>query len=119
MTQTKEITNVPGLEAGSVVVIKKLGYGSLNKLRGLTTKSSIDPTTKQVGVSMDLGAYMKWLVIYGIVKAPFFSGCKDENDRSRVIDKDELNAVSGEFIYKQIEKFNGFAEVEETKKNLD
>ena len=115
--KTKELTNVPGLEPTDIVVIKKLGYGSLNKLRGNTTNTNINTQTQKMDVNMNLGEYMKWLVVFGIHKAPFFDKCKDENDKARVIDNDEIEANTGEYIYKEIEAFNGFAGVDEVKKN--
>jgi len=113
----KQLSNVPGMKPDDIVIIKKLGYGSLNKLRGKATKSNIDVKNQGVNTEMDLGEYMKWIMIYGVVKAPFFDNCRTNLDREVYIDDDKLSAETGQFLFQEIEKHNGFAGVDEVKKN--
>ena len=117
MSEQKELSNIPGLKPEEKVIIKKLGYGTLNKLRGKSAKSDVNPNTKHVTMNLDLGEYMKWIIIYGVKQAPFFDRCRSDEDRERVIDNDELEANTGQFLFTEIEKLNGFAGVDEVKKN--
>jgi hypothetical protein len=113
--QEKELKNVPGLEPEDVVVIKKLGFGSLNELRSKSTNASIN-RNGGFNADVDLGKYMKWLVVYGVKSAPFFPGNLTANDKAVVIDKDLVPSETGEFLYKEIQKLNGFEQAEELKK---
>ena len=117
MVTTKELTNVPGLDPGDKVVIRKLGYGSLAKLRGKAAKSEINPVTKTTSMNIELGSYSKWLLVYGVIEAPFFKNCRDEFDKERVIDNDDIEAETGEFLFKELEALNNFSGMSEAKKN--
>jgi len=117
MSVTKELKGIPGLNPEESVIIKKLGYGSLSKLRSKSAIPDINVTTKKVEMSLNLGEYAKWLIIYGVDQASFFDKCTNEHDKERVIDNDELSAETGEFLFKEIEKLNNFTGVDEVKKN--
>ena len=113
---TKELTKIPGLPEEEVVVIKKLGYGSLNKLRSKSTKTSVNVQTGQTGTEIDLGEYMKWVLVFGIKSAKFFDGKGTSEERANAIDMDCISGETGEFLYKEIQAFNGFEQVQELKK---
>ncbi len=113
---TKELNKIPGLPEEEVVVIKKLGFGSLNMLRSKSTVSNINVKTNEIEASVDLGKYMKWMLVYGIKSAKFFDG-KTFDARAQIIDMDVISATTGEYLYKKIQEFNGFEEAETLKKN--
>jgi len=115
MGSTKELTGVPGLNPEERVVIKKLGFGSLNKLRSRTTVADIS-IAGSVNTKLDLGEYMKWMLIFGIKEADFFKGSRTVEDRVQMIDNDIIDSDTGEFILKQIQIFNKFEQIEELKK---
>jgi len=115
MVSEKILKNVPGLEPEQEVVIKKLGYGSLTKLRNKCTNASMGGNGA-VKAQMMFGEYSKWLVIYGIKSAPFFEKCRSSDDKSLVIDKDLITPATGDYIFKEIQVFNKFDEVESLKK---
>jgi hypothetical protein len=114
MEKTKELTGVPGLNPEDVVVIQKLGFGSLSRLRSRVAVANMN---KQGGVDahVDLGEYMKWLVIFGVKDAPFFRGMSFD-ERARFVDVDGLSTETGEHLFKHIQEFNNFGGTEELKK---
>lgn len=117
MENEKELTKIPGLPEDEIVVIRKLGFGSLNQLRSKSTAVGVDATNRKMNANVDTGLYMKWLVVFGIKKAKFFDQCRTFDDKARSIDNDCITAVTGDYLYKQIQDLNGFEGAEETKKN--
>jgi len=117
MGSTKEIKNIPGLDSEEIVVIKKIGFGSLNKLRNKAAVTNADVRTGGIQSTLNLGDYHKYSLVYGIKEAKFFENCKTAEDKARVIDEDVIEAETGQFIYNEIQKFNNFAGVDEVKKN--
>jgi hypothetical protein len=110
------LTNVPGME-GQSVVIKKLGYASLSQLRSKSVNAKLGGSTmRNLDAEIDMGAYHKWMLIYGIKHAPFFASCITLDDRSRKFDEDLIPADSGEFLFNEIQKFNGFSTGDDLKK---
>lgn len=116
MGQREELMNVPGLEESDRVVIKKLGYGTLNKLRSKSTDAEINATTGKISAKLDLGEYMKYMIIFGIEDAPFFKGLTSVEQRSAAFDNDVISSETGEYLFKEIKRFNNFDGVEELKK---
>jgi len=116
MGDVKELSGVPGLGADDVVVIKKLGFGSLSKLRSKATVASMSAAGGNLSASLDLGKYMKWMLIFGVKSAPFFSNCRDVIEREKVVDSDVISSQTGEFILKEIQVFNNFDGVDKLKK---
>ena len=117
MGEEKTLENVPGLNPDEKVVIKKLGYGGLTKLRGQSTNSQINPVTGAISASLDLGLFSKWMVILGVKEAPFFKNCKTVDERESVIDNDTVSSDTGEFLFKSIQEFNNFTGFDAKKKN--
>jgi len=115
MVSEKILKNVPGLEPEQEVVIKKLGYGSLTKLRNKCTNASMG-SNGSVKAQMLFGEYSKWLIIFGVKSAPFFEKCRSVDDRSLVIDNDDVMPSTGDYVFKEIQVFNKFDEVESLKK---
>jgi len=111
-----ELKNVPGLGSEELVIIKKLGYGSLNTLRSKTTTANLNAVNGSVAANIDLGEYMKWVVVFGVKEADFFKSCRTFEDRAKYIEKDNLHAETGEYLFKEIQKLNNFDGVEDTKK---
>lgn len=112
----RTLTNVPGLPEGSVVVIKKLGYASLSRLRSRSVDAKITTDAKAMDAKLDMGAYHKYILIYGIKSAPFFAACVTIQDREAEFERDLIPAQAGEFLFNEIQKFNGFAESDAIKK---
>lgn len=119
MTTTKELLNVPGLEPNQIVTIRKLGFGSLSRIRTKAAIASINAKTKSINASVDMGEYMKYVVVYGIVSAPFFENATTEDSKVRVIEQDLVSAQTGEYLFNEIEKFNNMVNIDETKKKFD
>ncbi len=116
MEDRKELTKVPGLPEEEVVVIKKLGFGSLGLLRSRSTIAEVDVKSGAINASLDLGKYTKWIVVFGVHKAKFFENCRNYEDRGRSIDNDVISSVTGQYLFNEIQKLNGFGEIEELKK---
>lgn len=114
------LSSVPGMEADQQVVIKKLGYASLGQLRSKVVDARVATTaarnTPNLDAKVNMGEYHKWMLIYGIRKAPFFEGCVTVDDRSRKFDEDVIPAETGEFLFSEIQKFNGFSTGDDLKK---
>ena len=115
---TKELKNIPGLDPEDVVVIKKIGFGSLSQLRNKSTDASVDVNTSKVSAKIKIGEYMKWAIVYCVQEASFFKGLTIA-DRARYIDDDKLNSDTGEFLFAEIQGLNNFGGVEELKKKSD
>jgi len=108
MVSTKILESVPDVEG--VVEIRKLGSGSMAKLRDVSTSVETDPETgKQRAPRMLLGSYQRALVVYGIKDAPFFRDCKSDAERFEVFDRDEITAKASDYLSTEIERFNGFS----------
>lgn len=112
----KELTNVPGMQENEVVVIRKLGFGSMAMLRSKALTTNVDPKTMGMSATVDMGEWQKWLIALGVKKAPFFGATRSPVDRMKMIENDVVPAVTGEFLFQQIQKFNGLEEVNELKK---
>ena len=115
MSSEKEIKNIPGLPAEESVIIRKIGYGSLNKLRNKATDTNMG-VDGSIQSKMKLGDYLKWMLIYGVKKASFFDNCKDVIARERAFDNDVISAETGDFLVKKIQEFNKFAKIDDLKK---
>ena len=115
MSSEKDIRNIPGLNPDDIVTIKKLGFGTITKLRNKSTNAEL-AVSGGVNASMLLGEYTKWLIIYGIKKAPFFDKCRNVDERSITIDNDIIETITGDYLFKQIQLLNGFDKVEDLKK---
>lgn len=114
MDSTKELKEVPGIEG--TVVIKKLGFGSLAKLRSKVTNAKLNQQTNSVDASMDLGEYMKYLLVYGVKNAPFFPDGASPDVKSQAIDDDKVSSEAGEYLFQQIQQFNNFEGMKDLKK---
>jgi len=117
MGATKELKNIPGLDAEEIVVIKKLGFGSLNKLRNKSAIATGDMKTGGVSANLNLGDYHVYSLVYGIKEAKFFTNCRTTEDKVRIINNDDIEAETGQFLFDEIQKFNNFIGVDEVKKN--
>jgi len=115
MVNEEVLKGVPGLKPDEEVVIKKLGYGSLTKLRNKCTDSSMRQDGS-IAAKVLFGEYSKWLIIYGIKSATFFNSCRSVDDRSAVIDSDVIEPETGDYLFKKLQEFNKFDKVEALKK---
>ena len=116
MENEKELTKVPGLPLDEVVIIKKLGYGSLTTLRSKSTNASLNAVNGSVNASIDLGEYSKWIIVFGVKEASFFKNCRTTAEKVAYIENDKLPSETGEYLFKEIQRLNNFDGVEETKK---
>jgi hypothetical protein len=112
----RSLTNIPGLQPGEVVVIKKFGYASVNQIRSKSVITRVDPSTKKEEIIMDIGQYSKWTLVYGIKQANFFIGCLTVNDRASKYDEDVIPAETGDYLLAKIKEFNGLEKADELKK---
>ena len=115
MSKEETLKNIPGLKESDEVIIQKLGYGSLIKLRNKCTDAGMN-NDGTVLAKMLFGEYNKWLLIYGVKKAPFFDKCRTANYKSLVIDQDSIEPETGDYIFKKIQEINKFEQVEQLKK---
>ena len=113
---TKELTNVPGLPPEEIVVIRKLGYGSLSILRDNSAITEVNARSGESNTAIKLGQYMKWLVALGISKLSLFNNCVTFEDKVRAIERDQLPSETGEYLFQEIEKFNNFRGNDDLKK---
>lgn len=118
MVTTEELINVPGLDPEQKVVIRKLGMGSLTKLRSKSVLTNVKHNGNVGGpeTNVDIGLYTKWILIFGIKEAPFFEGCRTYEDRERAFDNDVMETETGEFLFQKIQVLNRFQKIEELKK---
>jgi hypothetical protein len=112
----RTLQNVPGLAPEQIVVIKKLGYAALSQLRSKSVNAKLGSNMRDMDANIDLGQYHKWIIVYGVKSAPFFASCITVDDRSKYFDSDSIPAETGEFLFKEIQKFNGFAAGDDLKK---
>jgi hypothetical protein len=109
------LTDVPGMPAGTTIIIKKLGYASLSKLRSKSVDAKISSDIRNMDAKIDMGNYHKYIIIYGVKSAPFFSSISVV-DREREFEADIIPAQTGEYLFNAIQTFNGFAESDDLKK---
>jgi len=114
--ETKELTNVPGLEPSDVVLIRKLGPNSMTKLR---SKVMLIKNDKQGNVTShsDTGLYQKWLFLYGVVEAPFFKKLWEIEKKEEIFKEDEIDLGAFDFICIELEKLNAPKELLNKKKD--
>ena len=105
---TKEIRNVPGLEPEQVVVIKKYNYNDKSALAGKCAKMTLNNMSSP---ELDIHAYKIFALVYGITKAPFFGVGIDKEHAIK-----ELEADTGEFLFKEVSQFNSLEPVQDLKK---
>ena len=111
---TKELLDVPGYE-GKSIVIKKLGYGSLTQMRSKILRAS-GKNAEDISATIDVGLYQKWLVIYGVVSAPFWDGAPTIDARVVAFDNDAVSAEAGEYLFRELQTFNNFENLLDQKK---
>ncbi len=110
--KTKELTNVPGLNAEDKVTIKKYNYGEKTDLANISTQVGVIQGRETASVSV--GKYKLYALVYAITQAPFFEGKKTEDDKYNAIRA--LEPDTGDFIFKEIQALNTTSIPEEIKK---
>lgn len=110
------LSNIPGMKPEETVVIRVLGFGSVSKLRSVSTSITADPLTKKTSIAVDVGEYNKTLLALGVKSAPFFPGLCDFKKRISIIESDGITSEAGEHIVKELRRLNKLEEVEDLKK---
>lgn len=112
----KEIKNVPGLNPEDVVVIKKYTYGDQAKLGRKITKLSLNDIKqgKRGEQDSDIYAAMIYPLVYGIIKAPFFT--PGFNEEKKVLAIEELSPETGKFLINEVKEYNNLGEGDDIQK---
>ena len=113
--KTKEFTKVPGLEPEDKVIIKRLDYGEKQDVSDEATEISIINNKQSVNVK--LGKTKIWMLIIGVIEAPFFKGLTTNEQKYNVVRG--LSQETGDFLFLELNKINAPTMDEETKKNLN
>ena len=118
MENEKVLTDVPG-HNGEEIVIRKLGFGSVNVLKSKSLAASVDPKTNAAIATVDTGLYQTWMVALGVKKASFFANSRTFEDKVKLIERDAISAEAGQYLFEQINKLNNFERTEELQKKSD
>lgn len=102
----KEIKNVPGLNPEDKVVIKKYSYGEQAKLASKIAKVSLSSIRSGKGLDgePDLFAAQIYPLVYGIMKAPFFTHGMSESDKVAAIEA--LDGETGKHLIEAVREYN-------------
>ena len=123
--KTKELKEIPGLESGAWVIIRKFKAKHIMKIQSALVGLNVDVnevitgkgvSSENVGIKLDLAEYKMALVACGIESASFIPKETAYLQVKEIIG--ELDIESFDFVADEINKLNPQSMTTELKKNL-
>lgn len=104
--ETKRYENIPGLPEGEWAEIGKFSYGQSSRIKAKSVSIKMRAGDQAAEGEVDLLEAQFLMVLYGIKAASFFPIEWDEARRLKFIEE-ELSAEAGDFLFNEINLFNG------------
>lgn len=105
--KTKRLENLPGLEEGSWAEIRKFSYAQASKIRAKATKLKYSAQNSAPEAEIEILDSQFSMLVYGIERASFFGNDWTEEQKRAFIEGEELPAETGDFLFNEINIFNG------------